>query len=56
MSAHRKRGMFNVSGEFFGPSDRVLIVDDFLASGQGLVSSQGLQSLTEAAHVTYTII
>eukprot|EP00438_Fugacium_kawagutii_P018589 Skav206608 [mRNA] locus=scaffold332:200794:213138:- [translate_table: standard] len=27
-------GNFNVSAEFFGPSDRVLIVDDFLASGQ----------------------
>ncbi|CAK9034515.1 unnamed protein product [Durusdinium trenchii] len=34
LSAQAPTGTFNVSAEFFGPSDRVLIVDDFLASGQ----------------------
>ncbi|CAE7456370.1 xpt [Symbiodinium pilosum] len=34
LSAQAPTGTFNVSGEFFSPSDRVLIVDDFLASGQ----------------------
>jgi pyrimidine operon attenuation protein/uracil phosphoribosyltransferase len=39
-------GNFNVSAEFFGPSDRVLIVDDFLASGQ---TAKALQQIWDLA-------
>jgi len=49
LSAQAPTGMFNVSGEFFGPSDRVLIVDDFLASGQ---TALALKQICEEAGAT----
>jgi len=48
LSAQAPSGNFNVSAEFFGPSDRVLIVDDFLASGQ---TAQALQQICIEAGV-----
>ena len=42
LTAEGPSGPFNVSAEFLGPSDRVLIVDDFLASGQ---SARALQQI-----------
>ncbi|CAL1135488.1 unnamed protein product [Cladocopium goreaui] len=48
LSAQAPSGNFNVSAEFFGPSDRVLIVDDFLASGQ---TAKALQQICVEAGV-----
>ncbi|CAK9048429.1 Xanthine phosphoribosyltransferase (XPRTase), partial [Durusdinium trenchii] len=48
LSAQAPTGTFNVSAEFFGPSDRVLIVDDFLASGQ---TAKALQQICTEAGV-----
>ncbi|CAJ1353542.1 unnamed protein product, partial [Effrenium voratum] len=41
-------GTFNVSAEFFGPSDRVLIVDDFVASGR---TALALKQICDSANV-----
>ncbi len=43
---HGNRNTVVVSREYLGPGDRVLIVDDFLATGAALV---GLKSLVEQA-------
>ena len=46
---HKRRNMVIVSKKYLGPSDHVLIIDDFLANGCAL---QGLISIVEAAEAT----
>ena len=48
---HGNRNTVIVSKEYLGPEDRVLIVDDFLATGAALV---GLKGLVEQAGGTVT--
>ena len=46
---HKRRNMVIVSKKYLDPSDRVIIIDDFLANGCAL---QGLISIVEAAEAT----